>query len=660
MTTLSALPFEYQSKKDFSRKLAEWISDVFYDILPQYGYEVREEQIYTALQMATAVCKEKVHFAEAGLGTGKTFAYLLTALAYARFKKKPAIIACASTALQEQLAGPEGDIEKLSTLLNLQIDIGMAKDPRQYVCDQKINQLYYESSPELSRLLEWAESSKRGERSEIPEVSDKIWAQVAWDEAMDCEACWQRGFCKLVKARENYRSAADLIICDHGLFFDDLWTREERLADGKLPLLPDYSAVIFDEGHKILLPAALKAGRQVVRDDIADMLLTVERVQGARSSLISAALAADGAAACFFKLLYDTATDDERTDRLTVQVSEKLLKSADVLRRTLDELLFQLQSEQELHTESLSPTQIQLFESRLERATVALSRFSRNKGRDVIFWAQREEQIFWVVPRNLRHLLKKHLFAKQIPVVFSSATLSTGGDFTYLARTFGLQDYSGSTVDGPFDYRQQAVIYLPQRFPEDEQEGGFAYAIKQLVSLLEMTKGRALVLTNAPSEVGKIRRALKAYQLPYEFLWEDSAERGYLVRRFKEVTSSVLVGANFWEGIDVPGEALSLLVVWQLPFPPLDPLIDARRREAKEQGQNPLTAVDYPEMGLKLKQGCGRLIRTRQDRGAIAILQPVLGKAWEKTVLDALPSGAKVMHNFEDFMQALDDYLDLT
>ncbi|MHB8917801.1 MAG: ATP-dependent DNA helicase [Desulfocucumaceae bacterium] len=647
----SQVPFAYRSKHHFPAKLTEWVGQVFYDVLPEHGYEIRDEQIYTAFQLAEAVCKGKVHFAEAGLGTGKTFAYLLTAVAYARFKGKPAIIACASTALQEQLAGPKGDIKKLSRLLGLDIDVRMAKDQRQYICDVKINRFHNsrneQPGPALTSVLHWAGETDRGERSEMPGVPDRVWAQVAWDESMPCETCSARGFCKLVKAREHYRPALDLIVCDHGIFFYDLWTRDERIADGKLPFLPDYSAVIFDEGHKVLLPAALRAGRQVIREDMDSMISSIEQVQGARTSLISAAFATDKATSRFFKLLYQSAIEDERTDRLTVPISDELLMAADTLRRALDTLHFQLQNEQELHLQSLSYTPLQAYEGRVERASVALDRFCRNRGKGVIVWANRVDQSFWVVPRDLSGMLNKHLFARGIPVVFSSATLSTGGDFSYFASTLGLKEFSSSSVDSSFDYEKQVLVYLPKRLPSGDQENWFPKALRRLVSLLRLTKGRALVLTKAPSDVRKIRMGLKDYRLPFEFLWEDSADRGYLVRRFRKEVSSVLVGSGFWEGIDLPGETLTLLVIWQLPFPPQDPLIEARRREVQEQGLDPVTAVDYPEMGLRLKQGCGRLIRTREDRGAIAILEPVLGTPWEQTALEALPAGAKVVRSLE-------------
>jgi ATP-dependent DNA helicase DinG len=645
------VPFEYRSKEEFPRRLAGWIGQVFYDILPEHGYEIREEQIFTAFQLAEAVCRRKVHFAEAGLGTGKTFAYLLTAVAFARFTGKPVVVACASTALQEQLVGPKGDIQTLSNLLNLNLDVRMAKDPRQYICDEKVNRLVDQPLVQLDTALEevisWVEQTRLGERSEMPQVPDRLWAQIAWDETASCEACSARGFCKLVKVRENYRQARDLIVCDHGIFFDDLWTRDDRIADGKLPLLPDYSAAIIDEGHKVMLPAAMRAGRQVVKDDIDNMLSLLEQIQGARTSLVSITFAMRSAADRFFKMLYRALIRDERTRRLAVRIDDDLLNAADTLRRALEVLYRELQCEQELHLDSLSSNRLQAFEAVIERTTAALAGFYRNGGRDTIVWVDRVDRSFWVVPRDLSGLLRKRLFDKKIPVVFSSATLSNGGDFSYFARTLGVDEPSGSTVGSSFDFEKQALIYLPRRFPPGAEETWFPLALQHLAALLELTGGRALVLVNAPSDVRRIRQGLKEYQFPFKLLWEDQAERGYLVRRFREEVSSVLVGSGFWEGIDVPGPALSLLVIWRLPFPPRDPLIEARRREAKDKGFDPVTAVDYPEMGLRLKQGCGRLIRKSDDRGVIAILEPVWGMPWEQIVRDALPAGAGVVDSLD-------------
>jgi ATP-dependent DNA helicase DinG len=199
---------------------------------------------------------------------------------------------------------------------------------------------------------------------------------------------------------------------------------------------------------------------------------------------------------------------------------------------------------------------------------------------------------------------------------------------------------SKSMVGSPFDFEKQAVVYL-NTFSKDIKNS-FNYKIQKLVQLLNQNRGRALVLTNSMEEVRKIRRSLGDYKFPFEVLWEDKGDRGYLVRKFREEETSVLIGANFWEGIDVPGDALTLLIVWKIPFPTLDPFIQTQRKEAREQGLDTFATVDYPEMGIKLKQGCGRLIRTQNDHGTIAILDPVIGTPWEKFVIGALPTGASV------------------
>jgi ATP-dependent DNA helicase DinG len=644
MNTRIKVPFEYKTKEEFPTKLVDWIGEVFYDILPEHGYEVREEQIYTAFQLADAVCDKKIHLAEAEVGTGKTFAYLLTAIAYARFTGKPAVIACASTALQEQLTGPEGDIKTLSSILGLEVDARMAKDPRQYVCDERVSGAggVFGDTTSSDEINQWLLTTKKGERSEMPHITDRQWKQIGWDESMSCETCSRSGFCKLVRAREHYRPARDLIIADHGIFFEDLWTREERIQDGKMPILPNYSLVIFDEGHKVMLPAAMRAGRHIDKEDIDNIILQIEEIQGARTSLVSISVALDKAVSDFFKTLNSRIIDDEQSERLGVNIDDELLKAADTLHKVLESLLLEIQIEEELYIEALPASTLYTFEMQIERSIIALDRFRRNKSKDVITWVDRADGSFWVVPRNLSKLLDKHLFQKKLPVVFTSGTLSNEGDFSYFSRTLGLKDPSRSTVGSPFDIEEQAAIYLLEPFTEGSRDDKFSDKIKKLVSLMKENGGRALVLANSLNEVRKIRKELSSYELPFEVLWEDKGERGYLVRRFREQVSSVLIGAHFWEGIDVPGESLSLVVIWQLPFPTLDPLIEVRRREAKEEGIDPLTAVDYPEMGLKLKQGCGRLIRTKDDRGAIAVLEPVTGTTWEKVAMGAMPKGATI------------------
>lgn len=624
--------FDYNNKQDFQTKLIEWVGDVLYDLLPEHGYEVRDEQIFTAFQIADAMCDKKVHLAEAGLGTGKTFAYLLSAIPYARFTGKPVVIACATTALQEQLAGEEGDIKALSRLLGLEMDARMVKDPHQYICDVRVNENMEKLGSMSLEINEWLNKTELGERSEIPTISDLEWKKIKWEESMACDMCSTRGFCKLAKARQQYRFAKDLLIVDHETFFHDLWTREKRLARGQSPILPDYSAVIFDEGHKVLLPAAMQAGEQINREEMDAMISDLEDLQGARESLVSITTSIESASHTFFTQLKHSVILGESAERISIQRNDSLLRAATAFRKALDHLLLEMQIEQELYTESLSPTQIQAFEGQIEKAIWALDQFCRNQGDDIVAWVKQKDSSFWVVPRRIDAMLNKHLFQKEMPVVFTSATLSNEGNFDYFIRTLGLKNPSSSTIGSSFDLENQVVIYLPETTNKMEH----------LVSLLKENGGRALVLTHSLYEVKKIRKELQQYHFPFEMIWEDQGERGYLVRKFREEETSVLIGANFWEGIDVPGEALTLLIIWELPLNAMDPLIEAQRKEAREQDLDPTTTVDYPEMALKLKQGCGRLIRTEDDKGAIVILDSVRGTPWESYVMGALPLGAKI------------------
>lgn len=633
MYTKRKVPFEYENKQDFKEKLVEWVGDVLYDYLPEHGYEVRDEQIYTAFQIADAICGKKPHLAEAGLGTGKTFAYLLSAIPYARFTGKPVVIASATTALQEQLAGESGDIRKLSEVFGLDIDARMAKDPNQYICDVKANENIHNMIGENFDMIgNWINTSRVGERSEVPTISDKEWKKLNWDDSMNCSICLTRGYCRMVKARERYRGTKDLLIVDHATFFHDLWTREERIANGEIPILPNYSAVIFDEGHKVFLPAMVEAGQNINKSEMAMMLSDLAELQGARESLYHKTELVRKGAYIFFKNLRASIEVVAGEERFNVKKDTSLVKAAVIFRKTLDNLLLEMQIEQGLYTESLSLTQIQAYEMQIEKAMWALDKFCKDQNNEMFSWVERKDASFWVVPRNIGERLNKYLFSKEIPSIFTSATLSNKGNFDYFCRRLGLNNPTTSTIGSPFDLENQVKVYIPETKNK----------IEALFKLLKDNEGRALVLTSSLMEVKRIRKELQGKDFPFEMIWEDQGERGYLVRKFREEETSVLIGANFWEGIDIPGEALTLVVVWDLSLNVKDPLVEIQRKDAIEQDCDPVTTVDYPEMALRLKQGCGRLIRTEDDYGSIVILDSVMGMPWENYVRGALPAEAKV------------------
>ncbi|HLO03180.1 MAG TPA: ATP-dependent DNA helicase, partial [Symbiobacteriaceae bacterium] len=214
------LPFKARTEQEYSKALNDWLSWVFYDELPRHGFEVREEQIYTSFRIARALQTGKPLFAEAGPGTGKTFAYLLPALCHARLKGKPVVIASATPVLQAQLTRPDGDIQTLSKLLGLDVDVRLAGDPAEYLCEWKAEKLgnAAREGEEWERLREWAQRTNTGARKEVPFAADDLWRKVAWDPGLPCDTCERRGHCHVMMARRHYRAAADLIICDHRLF----------------------------------------------------------------------------------------------------------------------------------------------------------------------------------------------------------------------------------------------------------------------------------------------------------------------------------------------------------------------------------------------------------------------------------------------------------
>ncbi len=625
-------PFDYTNKQDFQNKLVEWVGDVLYDIIPESGYEVRDEQIFTAFQIADAMCEKRVHFAEAGLGTGKTFAYLLAAIPYARMSGRPVVIACATTALQEQLASKSGDIATLSQLLGLDVDVRMAKDPNEYICDVRAHENAERLGERAEEIMQWLGETKLGQRSEMPTLTDVEWKQIKWDETMACDRCTNRGYCKLVKAREAYRETKDLLIVDHETFFYDLWTRETREAMGQTPVLPHYAAVVFDEGHKVLLPAVMKAGRQINKEELELMIAEISDLQGARDTLLLITETLEDVAGDFFEALQLATHKGERDTRRGVTRTPQLIKAATQLMGLLDQILVELQIEQELYTESLEMHQIQAYEGQIEKAVWALRHFLKDEGAGVIAWVQTVAEQFWVVPRFIDQMLAKHLFNKKIPTIFTSATLSNQGDFTYLARTLGVKTPSHSTIGSPFDMAEQVVVSIQEETDK----------VAQLIQLLESNGGHTLVLAHTIEQVTALRKALSKHTFPFNIRFEDEGDRGYLVRQFKEDIPSVLVGAHFWEGIDVPGEALTQVIIWALPLENTDPILEAQRKEAQEKGFDPKEAVDYPQMALELKQGCGRLIRKEDDHGRIVLLDKVYDMPWESYVLGALPQDAPI------------------
>jgi ATP-dependent DNA helicase DinG len=642
-------PFTYDPSQPFIRQVGEWVADVFYDILPKSGFEVRDEQIYMAFQLERAFAEKQTIFAEAGVGTGKTLVYLLYAICYARYTRKPAIIACADESLIEQLVKPEGDIAKLSQHLNLAVDARLGKSPDQYVClvklddarfrDEEADQFeeLYGKLPGFVRSREALQSfHPYGDRKQYPQLNDDQWNKISWDNFQDCFTCDKRHRCGQTLSRDHYRRSADLIICSHDFYMEHLWTYEGRKREGQLPLLPDHCAVIFDEGH-LLENAAQKALTYKLKHAVFEELITRLLKGEIRESLAVLVDEAIDQSEAMFKVLEGQSMAIPGSERRQIQLSDQLLLEVRRFREVITAIEEELALEGGLYT--LNEYQLRIVEEHLEMIQKALSLFQQSG--TLICWITESDSgiTLAIMPRTVKEVLRERVFTSNKPIVFSSATLSVDGSFRYVADSLGVERYLSFSVDSPFDYEHQMEVVAPKWVSEGTLKDKMEYAIR----LLRRTKGRALILFPAKDELQRFRRELSKYPECAEmrFLFEGDQEISHLIAAFQRDEPSVLCAVSLWEGLDVPGPSLSNVILWSLPFPPQDPVFVAKRKES----MNSFEEVDLPYMLLRLKQGMGRLIRSREDLGIAAILSE--GPSERKTEIRArisavLPQGVRL------------------
>ncbi|WP_254639650.1 ATP-dependent DNA helicase [Cohnella sp. GbtcB17] len=628
-------PFEVVSGKPFVEQVGEWVADVFYDILPEAGFEVRDEQIFMAYQVERAYADKKTIFAEAGVGTGKTLVYLLYAICYARYTGKPAVVACADESLIEQLAKPEGDLAKLAKHLDLTVDARLGKSQDRYLCLQKLDdarlgyadtELYkdiYESLPPFVGKAEALQSFHAyGDRKEYPDLDDVQWGRIGWDSFRDCFVCDKRHRCGMTLSREHYRKAADIVICSHDFYMEHVWTYESRKREGQLPLLPEHSSVVFDEGH-LLESAAQKALTYRLKHAAFEELVTRVLKNDIRESLAVQIDLAIERSELLFEALAARSVKVAGSDRMEIKTDAALLRSVAELDAVLERIEENLVFESELF--NLDGYQLRIVEEHLEMMRTALGLFAGPK--PPICWTVDglTGLTLVIMPRTVREVLGERVFAKPMPIVFSSATLSSDGTFDYLAHSLGVPNYLSFSVPSPYDYPERMQVAVPRARPASiikDVQSLTAWKAEAALAAIRRSAGGALMLF--PS-----REALAAFKAVYErtgdkpdrrFLFEGDREITVLISEFQRDLSSVLCAVTLWEGLDVPGPSLSAVVMWALPYPPNDPVFDAKRREADDS----YLEVDLPYMLLRFRQGIGRLIRTREDSGEIVVLEASL------------------------------------
>jgi ATP-dependent DNA helicase DinG len=613
------MPFVVAKTESFYDKLGEWIGDLFYDILPEAGFELRDEQIYMAFQLEKAYKDKKVMFAEAGVGTGKTIVYLLYAIMYARYTNRPAIIACADETLIEQLVKKEGDIAKLEKVLNLNIDVRLAKSRDQYLCLKKLDHTknndfsdeissIYENLPDFVHSLGSMQTfEKYGDRRDYPSLSDEKWSEVSWDAVQDCFSCEKRHRCGLTLHREYYRHSEDLIICSHDFYMEHIWTKESRKREGQLPLLPEHSSVVFDEGH-LLEYAAQKALSYRFTDYTLETLLNrlmENEVREKTLYTIDEALLENEA---FFDAISQFSSLSQGSEKQMITKHPLVLKTCRQLLSTLQALEEELVFESELYV--INEYDLKIVEEYLEQITYSLSLFLQELNGITWFEEKGGERTLVIMPKMVEEVMREEVFTQKKPFIFSSATLANQKSFDYIASSIGVEDYLSFSVSSPFDYDDKMDLYLP-KFKNADTKVKIDYILEKI----RQSEGRALILLNNKEELAQLKKKLSG-AVSYPIYFEGDEEISTLVSKFQNEEHAILCSIHLWEGLDIPGRSLENVLIFSLPFPPNDPVFTAKRAGV----DNPFTEVDLPYMLLRLRQGVGRLIRTEKDQGSVHIL----------------------------------------
>ncbi len=621
------------------------------------GYEHRGDQLTLAREVARALHERRYLVAEAGTGTGKTLAYLVPAALSGR----KVVISTATKTLQEQIW--TRDLPLLAEKAGLEVHAAYLKGRANYYCLERgakfAERPTFESRAEKAlwpRVRDWARTTDTGDRSEI-DLPDHY---AAWREiSATGETCLGRDcpryddcFVNVARARA---AAADVVLVNHHLFFADLAMRTSRAG---VEVLPAYEAVVFDEAHALEDVATEYFGlmvsswrvEELARDaeravaDRPDLMALVkeragelrkagERWFGAVAQAVRAgpsprAAARSGGGRGYLApggdlkvaldpgLLAPLAADQARLDAALDDVRDAFAESEATLLAALVRRAGELRVELASVTAMKEPSRVY---------------FAELRGRGVFLRA---------APVNVAGELAERLYRRVDTAVFTSATLAVGGRLDYFRREVGLApelDVSEAILPGPFDYRRQAALVVPDGLPEPSDPDFFRAAAKAVRELVEVTRGRAFVLSTSNRGMNLLREALS--DLPYPLLLQGERPKGKLLEAFREAPSVLFATQSFWEGVDVPGEALSLVVIDKLPFaPPNDPVVAARVRALEAEGRDAFSELSVPAAALALKQGFGRLIRTHTDRGIVAVLdRRLVAKSYGRAFIATLP-----------------------
>ncbi|MEP7148420.1 MAG: ATP-dependent DNA helicase [Acidobacteriota bacterium] len=635
------------------------------------NYEHRPGQIKMAEEIVRAFEEKRHLIVEAGTGTGKTLAYLVPAIAAALSTKKRVIISTGTKNLQEQLM--EKDIPFLQKVLPKKFSAAYMKGRSNYACLYRISKA--EHQPILGGLDEmdhfdevrrWAYETKVGDRRELTNLPEDIsfWSRInARSEICLGQKCPDFEPCFITRMRARAEDA-DIVIVNHHLFFADLSVRGNQYGR----VIPDYSAVIFDEAHLIEDIAADYFGVQVSNFQIDELVRDTDTLPITDAvvtrDLTKIAAKVIGLAEQFW-IRFTQARFDGRYPLLEDVFSYRT-KNGETAPTQLGEAYEALDGVLSRLIAAIDPfadtiPEVESLVRRTKQTRADLDFVVHQAEHNYVYWLERRGKGMFLraSPVDVSELLREKLFEKVETCVLTSATLSSGGSFNFVRERLGLD--TGKTnvlhASSSFDYENQAIVYLPKSMPDPRTPEFTQLAAGEIVKILQVTNGRAFVLATSHSSMNALYELVSS-RVGFPCFVQGSMSKSGLLDKFRETPNAVLFAtASFWQGVDVQGDQLSCVIIDKLPFAvPTDPIVAARSRFIEENGGRPFFEYSVPQAVIALKQGIGRLIRSKTDRGVIAILDPRLRtKGYGKDFLTSLPR-MRITSDLNDVSEIFDDH----
>jgi len=604
------------------------------------GFEFRPAQVQMALLISEALRNRGQVIIEAGTGTGKTIGYLVPII----LSGKKTVISTGTINLQEQIFFK--DIPLISKTTGLKVDSLMMKGRKNYLCLHRYNQ--YLSLPSILeqdmgavRVREkfdgWLKKTKFGDRAEIPWLADNdpLWEAVS-SNSDQCQGieCIHREGCFLNALRKR-AAQAEIIIVNHHLFFADIMVKQGGFGE----IIPRFQAVVFDEAHKIEEIATNYFGVNLSIGQLAAFVKDVEKET---------------------EELYDKDRQEIKKHlniiRSCTEQIQALFHQSDEKGRLMGDGILRIHEGPSADIrKGLNYIQQRLghaIAARAEDLGRSLEIIFSSDDPDWLNWYEKRERgmVFHASPLDVSMSMRELLYDNVRTIIFTSATLSTNGNFDYIRSCLGISENALEGIyPSHFDFKTQTIMYVPNDLPAPNFKDFAVEAAKRIIEILEITSGRALILFTSYSNLNIVYELISG-KLPYTVYRQGDAPRSILLERFRQDTHSVLLATgSFWQGVDVPGEALSCLIVDKLPFDsPGDPMVAARIESIQSKGGNPFMEYQLPSAIISLKQGLGRLIRKRSDRGVLAILDGrILTARYGRFFFDSLPE-MTVSNKMED------------